>query len=278
MADSHDIYLQLYVLLQADLFEKFRTTCLEYYSLDLVHYYTTPGPAWDAALRMSRVYLQLYHFVENSIRAGISMISNRHAQANSPSFPDTYDSSLPNQYLIYLDANNLYGCAMFALKLQELPDDAEDGYIFEVDLHYPTHRHDRHDDYPLAPESLVIDRSMYSSTQQAVFPESAPQRKLTPNFRDKVKYVVHYRNLKLNLQLGLVVTKVQQVLTFKQSPWLKTYIDFNTRQRSLAGASFLKDFFKLMNNNVFGKTQENLRNRVSVELVTETCILRKRVA
>ena len=122
---------------------------------------------------------------------------------------------------------------------------------------------------------------MYSSIQQAVFPESAPQRKLTPNLRDKVKYVVHYRNLKLYLQLGLVVTKVHRVLTFKpwlKSPWLKTYIDFNTRQRLLAGDSFLKDFFKLMNNSVFGKTQENLRNRVSVELITDARILRKRVA
>ena len=82
-------------------------------------------------------------------------------------------------------------------------------------------------------KSLVIDRSRCSSTQQAVFPESAPQRKLTPNLRDKVKYVVHYRNLKLYLQLGLGVTKVQSMLTFKQSPWLKTYIDFNTHQYSL---------------------------------------------
>ena len=196
MADYHNIYLQLDVLFLEDFFEKFRTTCLEYYSLDPVHYYTTPGLAWDAALRMSRVDLQLitdidmYHFVENSIRGGISMISTHHAQANSPSFPDTYDPSLPNQNLIYLDANNLYGWAMSqsllthglrflqqdeisTLKLQELSDDAEDVYIFEVDLHYPTRLHDRHDDYPLAPESLVIDRSMYSSTQQAVFPESA---------------------------------------------------------------------------------------------------------
>ena len=107
MADYHDIYLQLDV---------FRTTCLEYYSLDPVHYYTTPGLTWDAALRMSRVDLQLItdvdHFVENSIRVGISMISTRHAQANSHFSPDTYDSSLPNQNLIYLDANNLYGWAM----------------------------------------------------------------------------------------------------------------------------------------------------------------------
>ena len=114
MVDYHHIYLQLDVLLLADFFEKFCTTCLEYYSLDLVQYYTTPGLAWDAALRMSRVDLQLitdvdmYHFVENTIQGGISMISTRHAQVNSPTFPDTDDSSLPNQNLIYLDANNLY--------------------------------------------------------------------------------------------------------------------------------------------------------------------------
>ena len=83
-----------------------------------MHYYTTPALAWDTALRISRVDLQritdvdIYYFVENNIRGGISKISTRHAQANSSSFPDTYDSSLPNQNLLYLDANNLYGWAM----------------------------------------------------------------------------------------------------------------------------------------------------------------------
>ena len=83
------------------------------------------------------------------------------------------------------------------LKLQDRSDDDEDGYIFEVDLKYPANLHNPRDDYPLAPESLVIDHSMYSLTQQSVFPESAPQKKVTPNLHDKVKYAVHYRNLKL---------------------------------------------------------------------------------
>ena len=109
-----DLPLQLDVLLLVDCFEECRVTCLEYYSLDHVHYNTTSALDWDAALRMSRIDLQLitdvnmYDFVENSIQGGISMISTRHARANSPSFPDTYDSSLPNQNLIYLDANHLY--------------------------------------------------------------------------------------------------------------------------------------------------------------------------
>ena len=236
----------------------------------------------------------MYHFVENSIRGGISMISTRHAQANNPSFPATYDARLPRKDLIYLDANNLYGWAMSqslpthgfrflseeeisALVLQSLSDDGEVGYILEVDLHYPTRLHNQHDDYPFAPESLVIEHSMYSPTHQSVFPESALQTKFTPNLQDEARYVVHYRNLKLHLQLGL--TKVHRVLAFNQSRWLKAYIDFNIRQRSLVGnCSFLKDLFKLMNNSVFGKTQENLRKRVHVELITDARLLRKRVA
>ena len=71
------------------------------------------------------------------------------------------------------------------MKLRDLSDDDEDGYILEVHLHYPTSLHNQHDDYPHAPESLVIDRSMYSHTQQSVFPESAPQKKLTPNLQVK---------------------------------------------------------------------------------------------
>ena len=107
--------------------------------------------------------------------------------------------------------------------LQDLFDDDGDCYILEVDFDYPASLNNQHVDYPLAPESLVIDRSMYSSTQHSVFPESVPQTKLTSNLHDKVKYAVHYRNLKLYIQLGLVVTKVHRVLAFKQSSWLKPY-------------------------------------------------------
>ena len=93
--------------------------------------------------------------------------------------------------------------------------------------------------------------------------------KLVPNLMDKKNYVVHYRNLKLYLDLGLKVKKVHRALEFNQSPWLKQYIDFNTQKRTNAKNSFEKDFFKLMNNSVFGKTMENLRKRVDVRLITD---------
>ncbi|XP_048584561.1 uncharacterized protein LOC116612479 [Nematostella vectensis] len=157
--------------------------------------------------------------------------------------------------------------------LAKYGDDSQKGLILEVDLDYPKHLHDLHNDYPLATGRVNVSKDMLSeycntiSTKYGIPTGLVP--KLIPTLKNKEKYVLHYRNLELYTDLGLKVTKVHRVLEFNQSPWLRQYIDFNTEKRKYAKNSFEKDFLKLMNNSVFGKTMENLRKRVDVRLVTD---------
>ena len=87
---------------------------------------------------------------------------------------------------------------------------------------------------------------------------------LVHNLNDKTKYIIQYHNLKLYLGMRIDLTEIHRVLAFEQSPWLKAYIDFNTERGKHAANDFEKDFYKLMNNAVFGKTMKNLRKRVNV--------------
>ena len=159
------------------------------------------------------------------------------------------------------------------LDVDNIPEDGSKGYILEVDLEYPEELHGAHGQYPLAPEKILVTDDMLSSYSKRLKNKfdmgSSKVPKLTPNLMDKTKYVVHYRNLQLYLRLGLKLKKIHRVIEFNQAPWMKEYIDFNTLHRQNASNLFEKDFFKLMNNSVFGKTMENLRKRVDVKLVND---------
>ena len=200
-----------------------------------------------------------------------------------------YDDKAPSKYLMYLDANNLYGWAMSQylptggfkwlsekkineLDLAKYANDSKRGLILEVDLEYPKELHDIHNEYPLAPEKIRVTEDMLSNYCEKIAAKHNTSTglvsKLIATLYNKEKYVLHYRNLKLYTDLGLKVTNIHRVLEFDQEPWLKQYIDFNTEKRKNAKNTFEKDFFKLMNNSVFGKTMENLRRRVDVRLVT----------
>ena len=300
MRDYHDVYLKSDVLLLAQVFESFRSMALKTYGLDPAHYRTLPGFSWDALLKTTSVTLDLisdpeiYLFLENSMRGGISTINCRHARANDPRLPD-YDPTKPNSYITYLDVNNLYGYAMRQhlptgdfkflsrdeidrLDIDSVDDEAATGYILEVDLTYPTRLHDAHNDYPLAPEKLKVSPDMLSPYCKALSNGHVLTEKLIPNLRDKVKYVTHFRNLKLYKRLGLEVTAIHRVLSFSQSAWMCPYIDLNTRLRQSAKSEFEKDFYKLMNNAVFGKSMENVRNRQNFHLVCSELRAKKLVA
>ncbi|XP_048478608.1 uncharacterized protein LOC119690408 isoform X2 [Plutella xylostella] len=272
MSDYSNLYLKTDVLLLADIFENYRNVCSKTYGLDPAHYFTAPGLSWDAMLKYTQIELQLLtdfdkiSFIKKGIRGGISLCSNRYAKANNI-FMNDYDSRVPPSFLIYLDANNLYGWAMSQYLptgefewVEEsvnynIPDNSEYGYILEVDLIYPHHLHDSHSDLPFCPETICTPNSN--------------EKKLVPNLKNKIKYIIHYRNLKQCIENGLELTKIHRVLKFKQSDWLKKYIDLNTSMRTSAVTDFEKDFFKLMNNAIFGKTMENIEKRVNVHLVTQ---------
>ena len=294
MGDYHDLYLKSDILLLADVFENFRKTCLQYYKLDPCHYFTSPGLSWDAMLKMTDIKLErmvdidMFQFIEKGMRGGISYIANRYGKANNK-YMKNYDEKAPTKYIMYLDANNLYGWAMSQYlptgnfkwlsqnqiektNLGKYTENSTKGLILEVDLEYPQELHDLHNDYPLGPEKIKVAKDMLSDYCKKIADKfnisSGLVHKLIPTLNDKEKYILHYRNLQSYLSLGLKLKKIHRVLQFDQSPWLKQYIDFNTQKRTHVKNSFEKDFFKLMNNSVFGKTMENIRKRVDVRLVT----------
>ncbi|XP_036146037.1 uncharacterized protein LOC118646692 [Monomorium pharaonis] len=276
LGEYSDLYLKTDVLLLADVFEKLRDNSIESYGLDPAHYYTLPGYTWDAMLKYTGVRFELLTdididmvlFVERGVRGGLSQCSNRYERANNRHLP-CYDSSQPSSFLMYYDVNNLYGWAM----CQSLPyscfqwlDDIANFdvmsvfadsyfvYILEVDLAYPHELHDAHADLPFCPARTTL-------------PDKR-NVKLLATFHDKSHYVIHYRNLQHCLRHGLRVTMIHRVLRFAQFPWLHGYVELNTRFRIGAKNAFERNMYKLMNNAVFGKTMENVRDRVDVRLVT----------
>ena len=292
LGDYHDLYVITDVLLLADVFENFRKICKDKYGLDPAHYYSAPGLSWDALMKKTGVDLELltdldmHLFIERGMRGGISMASKRHAKANNP-LVEGYNPSEPTNYITYLDANNLYGWAMSQPlpksgfhwrrvmpteeQIMKIGPNAKKGWILQVDLEYPEELHDAHNGYPLAPEKRATEPWKMSEYQQRPMAdlglEPPNTEKLVLTLEGKEKYVTHYKNLQFYLIQGMRLKKVHRVLEFNQEPWMESYIRMNTEFRKQAKSDFKTNFYKLMNNSAFGKTMENLRNRVDVKIV-----------
>ena len=174
------------------------------------------------------------------IRGGVSTTIKRYAKANNK-YMNRYNPKKDNKFIIYLDANNLCGWAM-SKKLPThgfkwmCPEELgkwdvfpmeKQGRILEVDLEYPESIPDKHNDYPLAPESLKVRRV----------------GKLIPHLGERKNYVLHVNNLKQYLKLGMKLAKIQRGIKFFEADWLKSYIDLNTQLRANAKSDFEKDFF-----------------------------------
>ena len=275
LGDYHDLYVESDTLLLADVFENFRKACIKTYELDPAHFISLPGLAWHACLKKTGVELGLLTdydmllMIEESIRGGICHAIHRYAKANNK-YMKNCDKSKESSYIQYLDANNLYGAAMseklpingfksvndisgISEKFVKSYDNknSDKGYMLEVDIDYPSKLHKLHSDMSFLPERMKIDKT----------------QKLVCNLHDKKKYFVHISILKQALNHGLKLKKVHKVTEFYREAWLKKYIDMNTELGKKASNDFEKDFFKLMNNVVFGKTMENVRKHRDIKLV-----------
>ena len=205
----------------------------------------------------------------------------------------------------YIDANNLYGWAMSQylptgdfkkikfgcdedyehdeLLIDEIkedilntPVDNEYGYFIECDLEYPAEIKEKTENFPLCPYQTKADPECFSDYMNSVKqPNYKPTEKLMCDLTNKQKYMIHYRMFKSYTKMGMKVTKIHTIYRLKQSLWLEKYIIHNTQKRTKAKTNFEKDLYKLMKNAFFGKTMENVRERVNLEIIPHTIIDQK---
>ena len=268
LLDYMMIYLKLDVTLLADVFQQFRQKSMYNNRLDPVNFFGVPGLSWASALMTLKKPVELlqdmsmYEFFEAGIRGGMTFVNKHHVKASE------------NVQIMYIDINNLYGHALSQYlprgdfkwvyeedKLQKVLDiinsncdisEWNHGYYVEVDITIPQSVHDKLDELPLAPEKMC--------------PPGSKQEKLLLTHLDKNNYPGHWRTIQLYVQLGAVVTKIHRAVYFSQAPIFESYVNFNTVKRSQATNEMDRNFFKLLNNSVYGKTVENLRRRMNLRL------------
>src|SRR5436305_5088293 len=255
-------------------------------------------------LKMTGVKIELFtemamhDFVEKAKRGGISMACKRYFKANNPKMGKAFNPSKPTSWISYVDANNLYGWAMsqflpignyqweasreyllknpamqkkYLEKILRTKPDAQCGYFLNIKTHFPLKTHDYLSDLPPAVENVTVEKNWLSPYNTELVNNLNGGRfskteKLVPHLGPRKDYVIHYLELQYYVKLGMVVDEVSEILSFDQNNWLAPYIAFNTEKRQGAKNAFEKDFFKLMNNSVYGKTMKNVQKYQDVKL------------
>jgi hypothetical protein len=284
MLDYAELYCQLDTILLFEVILAFQTIIMNTFGLDCTRYISTPQLAFDCMLKTLDEPIELMSdpdmilMCENNIRGGVSFVNERWVESSD----NEQDSNL-----LYVDYNNLYGfaqlqrlpigefefCSPSEIKrlskdLSEISPDSETGYILEVDLSYPPELHDLHSSFPMVAEQVELtaaDLSPYSQTSISTlrgsqFLSSYKSTKLCTNFKDKKKYVAHYRSLQTYLRNGLKIDKIHRVIKFRQTDYVRKYIQICTSMRAASQSSFEKYLYKLMSNSVYGKFLQNARN------------------
>ena len=273
-----EIYLKSDVLLLTCVFEKFIKVSVNEFDINPLYCVSLPGYTWQCGLKYTGINLQTLQdkdmilLLENNIGDGFSSVmGGRYIKADE------------NKTILYIDVNNLYGDGMSQpLPFDEIKfdnnvelgdilstrDDCDIGYLIEVDFKYPDSIKEKTKNFQFAPVIKKINPDDFSDYMKEIRPDTYIQtKKLICDWSDKKNYLVHYRMLKFYIRHGMVVDKVHNIISFRQSRWLEKYINFNTQKRNQAVNDFEKDFYKLLNNAFYGKTMENVRNRLKIKFV-----------
>ena len=295
-------YLHLDIYLLADVFEKFRDVTLQEDGLDPVHFVSLPGLSYMACFKRSNETIELLQDIdmvrlfERGIRGGLTFVNKHQVEARIPELNNNQDGNI---HLTYIDQNNLYGSSLCRplphseftwvgqselerlsnpSEILKLEDEADYGYLFEVDLEYPSELHATTADFPLAPEGAYIEEDMFSPYMSSFYKSMCenrgcnnkykPYRKLLLTHYDKDMYVCHYSILKFYLQMGMRLVRVRSAIRFRQKRFVESYIKYNSSRRAEARNAFEKDYYKLKNNSFFGKTMEDVRHRIDYRLLT----------
>ena len=260
----------------ACVFEKFIKVSVNEFAIIPLYCVSFPGYTWQCGLKYTGINLQTLQekdmilLLENNISGGIaSVMGYRYIQSDE------------NKKIIYIDANNLYGHSMSQLlpydenkfdrnvKLEDIintPDDSDIGDIIEVDLTYTDKMKEKTNIF--APVNKKIIPDDFSDYRKEIIPDTYKRnKKLICDWSDKKYCLIHYRKLNFYVRHGMRVDKFRDIISFKQSKWLDKCIHYNTQKRNQAVNDFEKDFYNILNNAFFGKTMENVRNRLKIKFV-----------
>ena len=187
-------------------------------------------------------------------------------------------SPLPTNDFKWLDLKSTLPFSQM-LKRGKIPHFSGRGFIAEVDLEPPEGCKDLLNEFPLAPENRSVDPSELSDLQMRQYfniYKKVPKKdtnsknpKLIADLNSKSKYIIHHQYLKFLLEMGYIVKEVYRVMTFRESCFMREYIEHCTKSRALArarGDESDADFWKLSANAVYGKFIENVRKYKNYKL------------
>jgi hypothetical protein len=279
----------------------------------MTHHVSMPHVSWDLMLKITGVQIPLindhamFQMIHRGIRGGVATIIKRYSRANNPKMGLLYKESRRKKWIIYLDVNNLYGWAMSQMlplgnfrylsgpEMRAVDWDNWDpftspkGYFMLIDLRYPGHLHNEHNEYPLAPDRLRIKSRMFTEEESAAagssererrmhvedelgnvvcdelvneplnniqellgMPAASNNTKLSPHLGWRRRYFVHGATCKFYLEHGLKLHHIRAVIEYDQSRWMAPYIEECARRRKAASNEFEQELFKLLPNSAYG--------------------------